>query len=180
MSIWRIDPDVKYTSLAYVDPENLNRSLTYTFKGKSVQTQWTSYPVFMGDDDELETGADFMHFQHVGSIACNDKALSILYPLVSKSVELFKLDISDYIYYAVNVINVVDCVDHTRTKTKTLPLGEKRVIGKPIMRKERCENEAIFKIPEMLLTNIFVSHRFKDLVETNNLTGLKFTPIETI
>lgn len=144
------------------------------FKGKSVKDIWNA-----PDLEEYDTKKKKYDFCHVFSNPVfNNKALNALYDLIKDDVEVLSYLHPKETYFAINVLNVVDCLDRSAA---VLDIDEEynivRNINKYAFHKDRIEHENIFKIPENLFSEIFVTNTFKEKVEQASLTGFRFAEI---
>lgn len=178
MSIWKITRDSKHHPLGVVKESEFERLPWFT--GKTMADVWPNPEVYIfygfEDDDDSPNPGDFPYFRSSGVLACSERALKVIKPLVANFVEILPLDYKDQHFYTLNVLNVVDCVDYTRS------IVEYSQSGRPSIRRLRFDldcvgDKPIFKIPQYVLTTIFVSDVFKSLVENHGLVGLEFTEV---
>ena len=82
---------------------------------------------------------------------------------------------SDCELYILNITNIVDGVDYTKSQVKYFPDG-KRVLRfiKLAFIEEKVRGSHIFKIVENKITSTYVSDEFRQRILDNNLTGFKF------
>ncbi len=80
-------------------------------------------------------------------------------------------------FWAVNVLEVLDCLDHSLSEFEYLASGNLKHITRYVFKPNCIENKPIFKIPERKGKQIFVSDEFKALVENNGLKGLTFKKV---
>ncbi|MGO4269247.1 DUF1629 domain-containing protein, partial [Paenibacillus sp. TAF58] len=108
----------------------------------------------------------------------NDKALNTLHELIEGNIEVLPYFHPKDTYYAINVLNVVDCLDRS---VAVLNIDEKynkvRNINKYAFHKDRIEHEIMFKIPEKVYSEIFVTDIFVEKVKQAGLTGFRFAEI---
>jgi len=104
------------------------------------------------------------------------KAIEILRPLIQNSVEELELRFQEAEYYGVNVIAVLNVIDYSRSKYRMYSDG-KRIMAFQRYAFKSCEelvDNNIFKIVDEPRGRAFVSDKFKQTVEENNLLGFKF------
>lgn len=78
-------------------------------------------------------------------------------------------------YMALNVLNIVDALDKTQSElTQNRVTGRVSSIQKYVFMEEKLHNKHLFKIPETLGLEVYVSDTFKKVVEDNGLEGLSF------
>lgn len=109
--------------------------------------------------------------------ASTQKAWNILAPLIENNVQLLPLKSDDGDFNILKVINTIDCLDHTKADIFRSPETNRVLrIRKYVFKTELIQNQHFFSIPESKF-GILVSQSFKDLVEQNNLKGLKFEQV---
>lgn len=174
MKIWELETDNNgYDALQRVDDDETD--LPLFFEGNSIKDAWIPIKVKRMEPKKHAKLGDAIYF-----FTCpvfSEKALQVLHPLIKKSVEKLELDFNEKKYYAINVTAVLDVIDYTASKYKTFR------DGKRIMRFEKyafrnCPEliqHDIFKIVDLKRGAVFVSDRFKRLVDQSNLDGFKFT-----
>lgn len=145
------------------------------FKGKPLAASWQPLATALSFAESL---GDFSHFAaHVPVV--NQHALTMLAPLIGDAVEALPLapnsDLGDN-YFLLNVINVIDCLDLQRAQ-----LEKARGIITNIRHYAFLESSLlgshIFRIKGYEIGGVFVSEKFKTLVEENHLTGLMWHPL---
>jgi hypothetical protein len=109
--------------------------------------------------------------------ACNQETWEILTPLIKNDVQLLPLKSDDGDFSILKVINIVDCLDHSKADIFRSPeTGKVLRVRKYAFKEELIQKQHFFAIPESKF-GILVSQSFKDLVEKNNLKGLNFEQI---
>ena len=91
------------------------------------------------------------------------------------NAEILPLDCEDGDFFAINVVNVLDCIDYEKSKYKTFRDG-KRIMRfiKYAFCEEKLDGVNLFKIKDGVLKRPFVSEEFRKRVIDNNLIGFKF------
>lgn len=103
-------------------------------------------------------------------------ALGILKPLIKNSIEELDLQYPEADYYGINVISVLNVIDYTKSEYKMYSDG-KRIMAFQKYAFRSCDEliqNNIFKIVDEPRRRVFVSDKFKQTVEDNNLTEFKF------
>ena len=121
---------------------------------------------------------DFAYFT-AGVVACNEHVLSLLGNKVMSEIEVLPIGLqSDQKWYLLNVVNVIDCLDEGRSEIKYFPDGKKilRII-KYSFREELVRDSFLFKIPQMVRTEVFATENFQALVDEHKLKGLDLRPV---
>ncbi|MEK8127554.1 DUF1629 domain-containing protein [Paenibacillus filicis] len=110
--------------------------------------------------------------------AISKNALEKLVHFFEKNVEVLPYQFDDLECYAINVTNVIDCIDYSKSiYDKYEGYDVIKEIHKYSFQENLVLNENIFKIPEFRKTRIFVSESFKQAVEEAKLTGFQFIEV---
>jgi len=141
------------------------------FKGKPVGDAWTPIPVKF---KKGQRRGDFP-FLLTSIPVFSERALQVLKPLVANKVEVLPLECQEELLYAINVLDVVDCLDHSRSKFGFI--SGYRTIKQYAFKKGSIGGHHLFKLDETPQNDVLVSNRFKSLVEQNGLLGLTFEPV---
>jgi hypothetical protein len=102
----------------------------------------------------------------------SERAWHTLKPLIGGEAEALPLSGTREPYYAINVLDIADCLDRARSKIKWLSTGNINSIEKHVFKEGCLEGKHIFKLPETARQEVFVSEEFKQLVESSSLEGL--------
>jgi uncharacterized protein DUF1629 len=178
MSIWTIGTDSKHHSLRVRLGSKFKK--VPWFKGKPIGDAWSPLEVSINAYDVYEdtwatpNPGDFPYFRVGGVLACSERALKVLEPLVAPYIEILPLYCKQGNFFALNVLNVIDCIDTGRSVIEYFS-DRPPDIHKLRFNLECVGDVPIFKIPQRILTTIFVSDAFKSLVEGYHLEGLIFT-----
>lgn len=183
MTIWRIDADWKYQSLAYREEDDARYILAY---GRGDLSKWQ--PVYVDYNTDVYDDTDYQHEQVPsfpslsGLIACDEEAKSVLDELIYGHAEFLPLrsnTINDKQYYILYPKTVLDCVDTERSQYHYpfWPSTEFRSIKTLEFQADCLGDTPIFILPRPASRRPFVNDRFKQLVEDNNLAGLEFKKV---
>ncbi|MBN2369882.1 MAG: hypothetical protein JXO72_05295 [Vicinamibacteria bacterium] len=108
----------------------------------------------------------------------SERAKSALEPLIAPHCEILPLiELRRRQYYAVNVLTVIDCVDHARSDicyAQGDPLRVTNVFGLRFHVQRIPSNVPIFKVPIGNFRDVLVTHPFVDAVIANGLRGAAF------
>jgi len=149
---------------------------------------WTIPQVRFIRDDEIipevenpEISPKFMRDSNVtrfrGLHVWDTKARQCLEPLVGDCVELLPLECEETggsPLWAVNVIRVVDCLDHSQSKINYFRSGNIAGIARYVFKPGCLEGQHLFRMPEHNYGWVIASDTFKNRVEGCGLTGLVF------
>jgi hypothetical protein len=169
MKIWRLDSDVNYyENLIPIKEEDWDKLL---FRGKNLADEWTPVPVRILEESKASDSPGLDSSAPVFS----EKAVEMLKDLIDSSVEILPVRCRKGNYFAINVVNVIDCVDYSNSIFKTFKNSKKIMLfEKYSFIPERVEGKNIFKIVDEPTKRAFVSDVFRELVLSSGLTGFKF------
>ena len=145
-------------------------------RGKSISSSWQT--VVMEVNTSQGPLGDFPVCP-MGPPVLSQKAWSVLEPMIGDAVEALPVITPVGIYFALNVMDVVDCLDYGQSEMSYYPAsmdgGLHRII-KCQLNSDLIKHKDIFKIPERM-TQAIVSENFKRVSENELLNGLNFTRI---
>jgi hypothetical protein len=108
----------------------------------------------------------------------SEKARITLEPLLGKNCEILPLtELRGKPYYGVNVLTVLDCLDHACSDILYAPDDPMKIlrISRYVFDLEKVPRHIpIFKIPDDNFGSVFVQQPFVDLVIENGLCGASF------
>ena len=143
----------------------------YTFDGREKAKDWNPIQVKRMYDRIFSNSPGFS--PHIPVF--DKKAVSILSDLIEGNAEILPLDCEDGEFYAINVTNIIECIDYEKSQYKTFRDG-KRIMRftKYVFQEEKIKNISLFKILDEPLKRPFVSDEFRKRVIENNLSGFVF------
>ena len=176
MSIWEIVPDSnKYDRLDPVVDAGDHIAFINMFVGRPISNSWLPIEVKI---DSADFPSDFPSLPGGMPPVFTEKALYVLNPLIQNCIEALPLRNQSMALFAINVLDVIDCLDHEHSQLVRSPSSGKVLMIKRYSFYDRCtDNHEIFKIPEMLMNHIYVGDKFKSVVEDNKLGGLRFVQV---
>lgn len=113
----------------------------------------------------------------VGAIVVKEKAMKFLEPLIGNCVEFLPVMYEqNQQLWLMNVLNVVDCFDLDNSEVSYFRSNPAKVMSydKFAFKEKRIEGHKIFKIPETIQAQIFVTDELKSLIESSELKGFYF------
>jgi uncharacterized protein DUF1629 len=122
---------------------------------------------------------DFPSLMGLG-LAFSERALEVLDPLVSQSIEALPLDCVNCgqdKFFVINVLDVVDCLDVPRCIYEEAHPGYFLWIDRYAFRPGSVEGHHIFKVPQQIVGSVLVSPEFKRRVEESGLVGAVFREV---
>lgn len=170
MKIWHLKTKANdFENLGWDDSVSIDEIRSYD--GRSKKENWKPVRVKrLYDRNYSNTPSLSSHVPVFDKVAVNT-----MKSLISKSVEILPLLCEDGEFFAINVINVIDCIDYDNSSYEMYDHG-KRIMcfNKYAFIEEKVKGKHIFKIIDEPRRSPFVSDEFKKLVEESNLTGFKF------
>jgi tetratricopeptide (TPR) repeat protein len=143
------------------------------FVGKPIGDAWIPIPVRF---EKSQQRGDFPSLvSHIPVFS--ERALHVLKPLVADNIEVLPLECQEEPLYAINVLDLVDCLDYSRSKVRRFPSGGIMFIEKYAFKEGSIDGHHLFKVEEAPLKGVLASNRLKSLVEQNGLLGLVFKPV---
>lgn len=170
MKIWILDCDVdNYENLTW--KKELDIDYIQSFNGVEKMKDWNPMQVKRMYDRKFSNSPGFS--PHIPIF--DEKAINVLGDLLIGNAEILPLDCEDGNFYAINVVNVIDCIDYEKSKYKTFRDG-KRIMRftKYVFDERKISGVNLFKTKEEPLKRPFVSEKFRKRVVDNQLTGFKF------
>lgn len=183
MKVWKIEADLSEVYKSY-QLKNREKPFFGTFcdkirKGIELKGEYDNVEICQVDGMKIP---DFAHFWAGGDlILTSGETKACLEDLLNDFVEFVPLKCEDATFYMMHVVTVIEAVD---CKNKVLGKSARgRDVEKYAFIPERIQGVTIFKtIIEHYInsTEIFVSSEFKERVENNHLTGVKFTEVKEV
>lgn len=102
-------------------------------------------------------------------------ALEKLYSLIKDDIEIFPLDCKLGDYFLINVTTVLDAFDRENAKFDLFDNSERIMyVEKYAFYENIIKDHNIFKISIQRISHIFVSEKFVETIEKNELTAFRF------
>ncbi len=182
MKVFEIKPDFTYQTFYTSDPngpESVEEE--YSLGGGSKLATWRPLPLFEADRDRKQ--GNFAHCWEGGFIV-DTHASTVLKPVLQRCAELLPLKrYKGGIYYLLNVLNCLDCLDEQRTKWRVGKKNKARfAIDEYQFVPDRLTDSTLFRIPKNVALFTVAGHprakvEFKAIVEREGLSGLKFEEV---
>jgi hypothetical protein len=176
MNVWNLKADCNNDVMLMVEPQlDAGGYFRRNFIGQSIGQDWQSPPI-----DVLYKKKRLRDFVHLsGSVpVISQKAKDALAPFIASECEILPLlELRGKPFYAINVLNVIDCLDIEKSDISWAPDLPRRIwrINKYIFDETRIPQETmLFKIPNEAISNIFVTRKFIDCVIDHGLRGAAF------
>ncbi|MBP3569141.1 MAG: hypothetical protein J6K04_08255 [Lachnospiraceae bacterium] len=173
MKIWKLEADYdKYDNLNPV--KEWSWEMTRSFDGRKKLSTWEPIEV---ERLEPEKGLDLADNMRVSTPVpiFSEKAKRLVEDLIGDSVEFLPSVSEEGKFWLVNVTTVLDCIDYEKSEViRFKSSGRIMDIRKFVFLEEEVKNVDMFKIKEIPLQFPCVSDRFKELIESSDLTGFRF------
>lgn len=172
MIIWGLQAASDYTDFIFVDEDSENwfEKIVedYFEESKPVEDKWEVCSMLRG---EFKKHPDFFEIANSGVIAMSKRAKDVLESFVVKT-EFLPINTDAGVYYAINVLNVLDCLNKEESKFVSTKQGQIVEFTYIDFYPEMLEGNNLFKIPEMPYRT-FVSSVFLEEYEMNDFEGLE-------
>ncbi len=189
MHIYRIHPDVeRFKQLSDTEPEDMpdSRIMELVFDGKIKADNWNppNLEWIVGTDlegpdrhtyDKHHKIPDITHC-YPGCFVLSPKAASILMPVFEEEAEFLPVPVENENWVIMNVTNMQDALDKANSRYKIRSDGTVGRILEMVLDKSKITNARLFRLidkPAILFTDGSPGS-FKEIVESNKLTGLTF------
>lgn len=175
MNIWKVSADANnYDNLTMCDEKEWDRFMEYQFDGRALKESWKSFEV--KEIEEIRRGDLPCLFGAI--LVFSNKAINVLSDFLNGNAETLPISYDKEDYFIINVTNVKDCIDYDKADVKRFKSSGKimRFIKYAFI-PERVKDEHIFKIDGYSKGCVFVSDKFKNVVESNGLQGFLFEEV---
>lgn len=177
MKIWELKSDENSRVLTIDNKKAISKKHPYytRFDGSSKIDAWDDCYVMNYRKGKY---TDFPYFG-VGLPVCSESTFNKIGDYIKEQVEILPLKHEEMNFIALNVINIIDCVDKKRSEADILTstgdfLGYKKVV---FTSEKIPVNTLIFKIPDTGFSCTYVTDRFVELIKLHKLKGLKFIEV---
>jgi hypothetical protein len=129
--------------------------------------------LFVDDGEADKPEGDFPSFGGVVPLLASKSALELLQPLIERDVEVLDIHADFGDYFALNVLSR-ECLDREASVLKRFRDGGIMAVEAYAFLPKAVENAHVFRIPEEIMSCVFVDEAFKTAVEEGGLKGLLF------
>lgn len=174
MNIYRVWQDSAYRVFEPKDNTRDNRQ-AYNLCGERIEN-WVDVPLVASKHTEQnKLPLPDISFVNVSTLLLNAKSYDILHPYIKEFAQFFEISTNCGQWYAVNVTNIVDCLDLDNSRIQRFPsTGRVMRIDEYVFHDEAIKDNHLFLLPESRNSFPYATEYFKGLVEGNGLTGIKF------
>lgn len=176
MRIWLLQADANnYDNFTLLDDSGWKKLVdTKSFAGESMKLEWTPYQVKVIKERKI---GDLQAF-FGGVFAVNEKTINTVNQYFqTDTIEFLPLTYDKQNYYAVNILELLDCIDYKRSSINRFSDGKIMSFNKYSFAQDKIEGRHIFKITDEPRKFPFVSDEFRERVIENGLTGFLFTEV---
>ncbi len=174
MAIWTFETETDFTKFYFPIQEEKEffhgLVKNYFEESKPVLKMWHTLCILRG---EPMKHPDFFEIDGTDVIAISQRAVDSFKVFLSKTIELLPLETDSGRYYALNVLNFVDCLNREESKYVATQSG--MILSYTLLEfnEAKLGDNTIFKIPE-LPYHTFITDNIQDECEKNYLRGLVF------
>ncbi|WP_139796394.1 imm11 family protein [Sporomusa malonica] len=141
------------------------------FDGRKLADTWTPIAVRVIEDRKKSDTPGLSG----GVPVFTPMAIAVLKDLMGDTVEVLPLRCRKGEYYAINVLDVVNCIDYEKADFERFKSsGRIMLFNKYAFKPECVKGKHIFKIIDEPVRRPFVSDEFRNSVLENGLVGFKF------
>lgn len=163
----------KYRGLYYL-PEDIVE-FNRRFDGASMKNTWTGAEAFSFIPEKLPKGDTPGFSTHIPVLS--SRAVAALSDLLEENGELLPIACDKEDYYLFNVTRVVDALDESNCELDRFPNGRIMDVVRYSFFPDKLEGVNVFKIPQAVLMDVFVTDLFVQRVKTAGLGGFKFREV---
>lgn len=174
MKVWILDCDANnFENLTWGNDErDIDLDFIQSFCGESKIEKWVPVQlVRMYNNREFSNTPALSAHIPVFDI----KAINMMKKYLVDNTEILPVLCGEFIFYIINVIKVLDCIDYEKSDFKTFSDG-KRIMRfrKYVFDENKIKGYHIFKIKDAPLGRPFVSDEFRNSIISSDLKGFKF------
>jgi hypothetical protein len=172
MQIFSLRPDVNYYRGIYYTNKNDIVAFNRSFDGKSMMNTWNSELEFAFIPERLRKSDTPGLSSHIPVFT--PRAVEALADFLESNGELLPITCEGKRLFIFNVMRVIDALDEENSELKLFDDGDIMDILRFSFFPEKIGRTTIFKVPQCILTGVFVTEPFVKRVEEANLKGFKF------
>lgn len=180
MAIWLLNKGTGFTTFEFPLMEHKvwfeKIFEEYFEESKSAKSIWKKIVLLSG---EPKRKSDFIGIPNTDAIGISQIAYNELIEFFDDGVELLPVDTDKGVFFLLNVLNIVDCLDKENSEYNALPSGIITDFKQLDFYKEKLGKIHFFKIPELPF-HIFVSDAFQHMYSQIEFAGLEFDENTTL
>jgi hypothetical protein len=140
-------------------------------RGRSVGAGWK--PLSVRPRHRTKPLGDFP-LLWFGEPIFSERALETLSPLLGDAIEPLPMEIAGKVFYLINILDSVDCLDLEQSKVTINPVSKGISSVQHYVFREDLADHHLFLIPQLRKTAVFVSAGFREKAESTGLVGLYY------
>ncbi|TLS51707.1 hypothetical protein FE782_14535 [Paenibacillus antri] len=171
MKIWWLDYHPVYNTVNFENYEDGKNVREMVQDASPLSGNWIRYNVILNNKGKP---SDILNAVG-GALIVSERAKDIITQIPNLNVEFLPLSSSEGVFFVLNVLTVLNCVNPNHSKEKRLGSSNKLIDYEELeLYKDVVQDKDLFRIMlhegNTVLPKIYVSDRLKDLLE-NNLEG---------
>jgi hypothetical protein len=172
VKVYILDADVNnYRGIYYVNSDHVIE-FSRRFDGTTKKRMVTGKERFKFIPEKLTKG-DFPGLStHIPVF--NYRAVEALENLLQGNGKLFPITCAGENYFIFNVTRIIDALDEANSEIERFSDGEIMDVDRFVFVEERLFGATIFKIPQLVLMDVFVTEPFVERVKISKLKGFEF------
>ncbi|MEO6231101.1 MAG: DUF1629 domain-containing protein [Ferruginibacter sp.] len=174
MAIWTLEADYDFTTFDFSsDGDKIYFDFlvkNYFEASKLIAQNWRPLNMIR---NEPKKHPDFFEIGSSDVIAISKAAVDTLKDSLNDNVELLEIETDAGKYYAMNILNFVDCLNKEESKYEATKGGTIVKYSLLVFDEEKLRENKIFKVPEMPFCT-FVTDEIRETCEEKYLRGLFF------
>jgi hypothetical protein len=177
MNIFKLTPDCnRYQNLVFSSKEDW--AIFDRFDGRNVLPFWTQPVVQVLRDKKFNRNlppGDFPNLFLPGVPVFSLRAVDVLKNMLQENGEILPLSCNEGEYYAYNVTTTIDALDESKSELERFKSsGRIMEVSRYVFFGDRLIDASIFKIPQFPRTDVYVTDKFRKIVDDNHLIGFDF------
>jgi len=175
-AVWSLETDNDFTKFYFPLEEDKKKFdeivVNYFEQSKPVSKFW---PILLMLRGEPMKHPDFFEIDNSNTLAISEKALGHIKGGLNKQIELLPIQTDAGMYYILNVLNFVDCLN--LNESKYIATSNGIIVSYSLLEFEekKLSEQNMFKIPQLPYYT-FISSYIHDQCEDHDLHGLTFDP----
>jgi len=172
MEVYTLRADVnKYRGIYYINADDIVE-FNRRFDGTPMKETWTGKEQFAYIPDRLRKGDTPGLSTHIPVFGL--KAVATLEDFLRPNGELLPMTCDGERLFLFNVTRVVDALDEDNCELERFSSGRIMDVESFSFFQRKLSGIIVFKIPQLILMDVFVTEPFVERVKTAKLKGFKF------
>jgi hypothetical protein len=175
--IWKVKNDIDHYASVILDAKSMYKQLY--FEGKPIKDHWplqmTGQYYQLNEAEQTIRPIPDVAYLSPGMFTCTMRCKNATI-FQRATLEFLPISLVDTTIWAVNVLEIFDCLDEDASDIERFKSsGRVKRINRYAFRETMIHQSVlIFKIPQMVRTEIYATDQFKEKIEIGGVTGLKF------